>query len=370
MSAFDRMTGQLTIDVGAVVANWRTIQSHVGPNVQAAAVVKADAYGLGMDPIAPALARAGCRTFFVATIDEGIALRRLCRKARILVLCGPLPGSAAEFHQHDLCPVLNSLDQIGLWAGYAAAIGSRLDCALHLDTGMTRLGLDVADIKTLQADADMLNGLNVMVVMSHMACADETAHPLNGQQLQLFQHLSQDFSATVQRSLAASSAVFLGSAHHQDLVRPGAALYGINPVPGQPNPMQPVVHLEAKILQVRDVDSPQTVGYGATHPVSGPGRLATVAAGYADGLHRMLGNRGYGILGGVRVPVVGRISMDLTTFDVSAVPRPLAFPGASIQLIGADHPVDELAAEAGTIGYEILTSLGQRYGRVYLDGTV
>lgn len=365
MSAFDRATAFLTIDVGAIVANWRHIRDHVGPTCEAAAVVKADCYGLGAGRIAPALAAAGCRTFFVATIDEGIALRKVLANAAIHVLGGPLPGAVGDLDEHCLTPVLNSPGQIGLWAGYAAATDRRLDGVLHLDTGMSRLGLDAAAVERLAEDPALLAGINPVVVMSHMACADETDHPKNPDQLARFRALSGRLGLSARRSLGASSTIFLGADYHFDLVRPGAALYGLNPVPGSPNPMARAVGLQARILQVRDVDTPMTVGYGASHLVTGRGRVAVAALGYADGVFRSLGNSGFGFIEGERVPVVGRISMDLTTFDVSALAPEKARPGALIEILGPHQDADAVAADAGTIGYEILTALGRRYLRSY-----
>jgi alanine racemase len=319
--------------------------------------------------VAKALAAAGCRTFFVATIDEGIAIRAALPAPTIFVLGGPLPGATADIAAHGLVPVLNSLDQIGLWVGFARARGEELAAALHLDTGMNRLGLDAGAVARLTADPTLLTGIRTILVMSHMACADEPDHGKNNEQLSAFRTLQAGLPAAP-RSLAASSTLFLGECYRFDLVRPGAALYGLNPQPERPNPMAPVVRLCARILQVRDVDTPMTVGYGATHRFTAKGRIATVAAGYADGLFRSLSNRGFGSIEGVRVPVVGRISMDLTTFDVSALAPEAACPGALIELIGPGHDADALAAEAGTIGYEVLTSLGARYLRSYSGGAV
>lgn len=365
MNMHDRATALLSIDIGAVVENWRRIVTMVGPKVEVAGVVKADCYGLGAARLAPALHDAGCRRFFVATIEEGIALRSVLAKDDILVLGGPLPGTADDMAHHRLIPVLNSLEQLGQWVGYARATDTVLPAALHLDTGMSRLGLDAPAVARLAADPALLGGIEPVLVVSHMACADTHDHPKNREQLAAFKALSGQLPVRTRRSLGASSTVFLGPDYHFDLVRPGVALYGVNPQPDGPNPMRPVVRLAAKIVQVRDVDTPMTVGYGATHRVTRRGRVAAVAAGYADGVFRSLGNRGFGTIGGYKVPVVGRISMDLTTFDVSDVPADLARPGALIELIGPDHPIEALADEAGTIAYEILTALGHRYMRVY-----
>jgi len=357
---------ELTIDLDAVVANWRVLRGMSKP-ARCAAVVKADAYGLGMERVAPALAAAGCDTFFVATADEGLALRRLLDDATIAVLAGPA-GAAAEMAAAALLPVLNDFGQIAEWRAEAKRLGRELPAALHLDSGMSRLGLDEDAVNRLADQPGLLGGLHIVLVMSHLACADEPDSPMNDAQVERFGDLGDRLRLTAPRSLAASSGIWLGPQAHFDLVRPGMALYGLNPIPGAANPMRPVVQLDAKILQIRDVDTPMTVGYGATHRFKGPGRTATAAVGYADGYLRSLGNSGQGIIKGERVPVVGRISMDLTVFDVSALPPGDVAPGDRVTLIGPGHDADALAAEAGTIGYEILTALGHRATRRYLGG--
>ena len=359
---------ELTVDLDAIVANWRMLREKTAP-AECAAVVKADSYGLGVEPVARALAAAGCASFFVATIDEGLQLRALLPDAAIFVLSG-LVGGEAEAEAAKLIPVLNSLEQIAAWSAQASRRGKTLPAALHLDTGMTRLGLEVAEIDRLADDPARLAGIRTELVMSHFACADEPDDAMNAAQIERFQRLSARLPVTARRSISASSGIFLGRHAHFDLVRPGAALYGLNPCPGTANPMAPVVRLTAEILQIRDVDTPMTVGYGATHRVTQPGRTATAAVGYADGYLRSLGNRGHGIIKGERVPVVGRISMDLTCFDISALPSGSVAPGDRVELIGPGHGADELAAEAGTIGYEILTSLGHRAIRRYVGGTL
>ncbi len=357
----------LTIDLDAIAANWRLLCDRVAP-AACAAVVKADAYGLGMDRVAPALRATGCGTFFVAQLEEGLALRRLLPDADIHVLNGPLAGTEAAFAAARLVPVLNSLEQMARWR----ESGSSGSCDLHLDTGMSRLGLPPEDVATLVADPTPLDGLDIDLLMSHLACADEAGHPMNANQLRDFEAWTARLATAGiggRRCFANSSGIFLGAAGHFDLTRPGIALYGGNPTPESPNPMAQVVRLQGKILQVRRIDSPQTVGYGATHPACGPTRIATVAAGYADGYPRSLGGRATGFIGDHRVPAVGRISMDLTTFDVTDIPETLCRPGAAIDLIGPRNPVDDVAAAAGTIGYEILTALGRRYHRHYLGGS-
>ena len=365
MSESEHTGAVLTIDLNAIVANWRLLKSMVA-GAECAAVVKADAYGLGADRVVPALARAGCGTFFVAHVGEGVALRRILSQATIHVLNGPVPGSGAALVEHRLVPVLNSLDDIAAWSGLARAGGAPLAADLHIDTGMARLGLPPDEMQTLIREPGRLDGIKLATVMSHLACADEPDHPLNRQQLTDFQHAREAF-ADVEASFANSSGVFLGPEYHFDLARPGVALYGVEPRPGEPNPMAQVVRLQGKILQVRDIDRPRTVGYGATHRVTRRGRVATVGVGYADGCPRSLSNSGSGYMGDTRVPIVGRVSMDLITLDVSDVAADVAHPGALVDLIGPHNTVDAVAADAGTIGHEILTGLGSRYHRVYLD---
>ncbi|MBE9555219.1 MAG: alanine racemase [Proteobacteria bacterium] len=353
----------LTISLDAIAANYRLLAARAQPAVTAAAI-KADAYGLGVAEVSRTLWAEGCRDFFVATIDEGIELRGLLGQARIAVLNGLIAGEPALFREHDLIPVLNDLGQIDDWRadcrnnGPAAAV-------LHLDTGMARLGLPPAELDALADDHSRLNGIDLALIISHLSRAGEPDETMSHRQ-------RDDFAAALARlpwapaSLAASSGIFLGPDYLFDMVRPGVCLHGINPRPGQPNPLRAVVRLQAKILQIRDVDTPQTVGYGATHRFAGPGRVATLAAGYADGYPRSLSGCGTAHMGATAVPVLGRVSMDLIAVDVTRVPE--ARPGDMVDLIGPHHDIDALAEEAGTVGYEILTSLGRRYKRHYLGG--
>jgi alanine racemase len=353
----------LEIDLGALVGNWGRLRDRLPPGALCAGVVKADAYGLGMAEVAPALAAAGCTLFFVAQLDEGIALRRLLWDCEIAVLNGLLPGSAPEFIAHRLVPVLNSLGQIAAWR----ATGRGLPAMIHVDTGMARLGLPPDELARLAADQSLLTGMTLRAIISHLACADELDNPLNAAQLAAFRAARAVLPAAP-ASLANSSGIFLGAEYHFDIARPGAAIYGVNPHPGSPNPMTQVIRLKGKILQTREIDSGQTVGYGSSYRREGPGRIATIAVGYADGWLRSLSNRGSVAIAGQRVPVVGRISMDLMTIDVTSLDPQLARPGRFAELIGPGNDVDAVAAEAGTIAYEILTALGRRYYRVYSGG--
>ena len=361
MDPASRAGAILEIDLGAIVANWRLLAAKAAP-ASCAAVVKANGYGLGAAPVARSLAAAGCGRFFVATLDEGIALRQALGAApEIAVLNGPLAGTAPEFVAARLVPVLNDPGQIETWD--RAASSSRPPAMVHVDTGMSRLGLSAAEF---ESSIDRLQSLGARALISHLACADEPEHPLNAAQRERFIAARRRLPG-LEASLAASSGIFLGPDFHFDVVRPGAALYGVNPLPGAPNPMRPVVRLRAKILQIRKIDSGESVGYGAAHIMGGLGLLATASIGYADGWPRSLSHRGGGWLAGTRVPVVGRVSMDLASFDVSAAAPAALYPGNTIELLGEHYGVDAAAADAGTIGYEILTSLGARYHRIYRE---
>jgi alanine racemase len=350
----------LTIDLAAIVANWRLLAERAKPAV-AAAAVKADAYGLGMAEVAPALAAAGARDFFVATAEEGAELRRLLPGAVIYVLNGLPAGGASRLLAHKLIPCLKSMADIEGWADSGAP------AALHIDSGLNRLGLTQEEIAGLAAAPEKLARIDLVLVMTHLACSEEADNSLNKQQLERFHADVRCLGlAGKPLSVAASSGIFLGPEFQLSLVRPGASLFGIAPLNNQPNPMRQAIRLEAKILQVRRVDRGMTVGYGATHRVAAPGFLATAGMGYRDGLMRSLANRGCAFFGNRRLPVLGRVSMDLITLDLGATPPDGAVPGAMVEFIGPSHSVDELAKEAGTNGYEILTALRGRIRRVYL----
>ncbi len=380
----------LTIDLVAVADNYRTLTALVGratgaravpidptslvatrdPAASAAltkgaacaAVVKADAYGLGAAQVAPALFEAGCRFFFVAHLEEALAVRRVIpREAVIAVMHGVFAGGEPECVAGNIIPVSNSLAQLGRWADQARAVGRRLPAILQIDTGMARFGLPAADLPRAR---DQLGPLALTHVMSHLACADTPDDPANAEQRARFERARALFPNTA-ATLAASSGIFLGAPFHYDLVRPGAALYGVAPVTGVRNPMQPVIRLDAKVVQCRDVPAGTPVGYGHTARTTAPARLATIAVGYADGYLRSGSNQGAAWFGDVALPIMGRISMDSIVLDASTLPDGALNEGDTVELIGPHRGVDAVAAEAGTIGYEVLTSLGQRYHRVY-----
>ncbi len=368
----------LEIDLPALAANWQRVAAEMGP-AEAAAVVKADAYGLGLARAAPALWAAGARSFFVAQLDEGLRLRPLLPEAPIYVLNGLMAGAESDYLAHDLRPVLNSLEELARWrrvvTGEGRRAGTAPPAALQIDTGMSRLGLDARELATLTAEPERAAGLTLTHLMSHLASADLPGSSQSAEQLAEFRAARRALAPALGSprgaaggSLANSAGVFLGPDYHFDLARPGSALYGVNPTPGQPNPMRQVVRLKGKILQIREIDAHRGVGYGATWRARGPTRIATVAVGYADGYLRSLSNSGRALVGGQDVPVVGRVSMDLITLDVSALDESAARPGDFAELLGPALTVDAVGAAAGTIGYEVLTSLGRRYHRVYREG--
>ncbi len=353
----------LTVDLGALAANYRLLRDTVGG--ECGAVVKADAYGIGMGPVATALRAEGCRHFFVGHLAEGAALRAILPDAAITVLNGIPPGAEREAAAAGLIPALNSPDQIAAWGATARALHRRLPGALQFDTGMTRLGLSPAAAEAIAADGEALAGVDVRLVLSHLACADEPHHPANAAQAALFVRLAALFPG-VPRSLANSSGIFLGAAFRSDIARAGAALYGINPTPGDANPTRPVVRVEAKIIQTADCAAGAGIGYGHDFHAARPMRLATISLGYADGWPRRA--RGAAFHRGTRLPFVGRVSMDSIVLDVSALSPGALRAGDLVEVIGGEQTVDDVAALADTIGYEILTGLGRRFHRRYVGG--
>ncbi len=359
--------GVLTIDLGAIEANWKKLAGMTVP-VECAAVVKGDGYGCGLEPVTTRLHKAGCRTFFVADVGEGKRVRAIVRDAAIYVLNGVLPNTGRALADAHLRPVINSPTELAEWDTFVSTNDWRHGAALHIDTGMNRLGLTVEEGVAIATRAKSeTHGFTLL--MSHFACADAPDHPMNDQQIRLFRELRILYRG-IPSSLANSSGIFLGGTVHCDMVRPGAALYGVNPTPGRNNPMRPVVELKGRIIQVRHVKKGESVGYSATFTTTRPSRLAIVAVGYADGYARAAGAAkgkppAEVIVSGKRCPLAGRISMDLMAVDVSDLPEGSARRGDLATLIGGDIGVDELAAATGTIGYEVLASLGRRYHRIY-----
>ncbi|MEX0955586.1 MAG: alanine racemase [Rhizobiaceae bacterium] len=367
--------GRLTIDLSALAANYRTLVGMSAP-AETAAVVKADAYGIGIAQAVPCLLDAGCRSFFVALPAEGVAVRRTAPDADIYVLSGPLSDEAANlFRTKRLIPVLNSAHDIETWR--RACEPEPLPAALHVDTGMNRLGLTASEAEAFAARNAHARAIPVVLVMSHLACADDPGNAHNAEQLAAFARVRALFPEA-RASLANSAGILLGGDFRSDLTRAGIALYGARAANEGRNPMRPVVTAQARVLQVRVAPAGSTVGYGATMTLERDTTLAIAATGYADGYHRAGSGSGvpvrsvaphgaYGFVAGKRVPVVGRISMDLTAFDVTDCGDSVS-PGDWIEMFGPNVSVDEAADAAGTIGYELLTSLGRRFHRHYVAG--
>jgi alanine racemase len=360
--------GILTIDLGAIQSNWRYVASRL-KHTECAAVVKANAYGVGDVEVASALYQAGCKSFYLATMEEAAALRlALPKDATLFVLGGVRAGAEPEFLQLNLIPVLFTLNNIYSWLKYCASLQRSLPCVIKLDTGMSRLGLGNAELNEFVASVPSWPWFNPILLMSHLACADEPDHPLNDLQLNEFQAAIKKikvFFPAIKTSLANSSGTFLGENYHFDMVRIGAALYGINPQPSLPNPLAQVIELKLPVLQIRTAEKPVFVGYSAEGQANAEMRLAVVAGGYADGIHRTLGVRPKGLANGAPVSTIGRISMDSTVFDISAI----ASSPEYIQVINNELRLDVIMKDNKSLGYEVLTSLGRRYLRRYLHGS-
>ena len=364
-------TAILTIDLDALAANYRRLRDLAG-SAECAAVVKADAYGLGMAEAAPALARAGCKTFFVATLAEATALRALLPQAIIYVFSGLMPGTAGLYRASNLLPVLNSAEEIKEWASFCLSRDETLPCAVHIDSGMNRLGLSAHEVDQMAEARELWQAMTLSLVMSHLACADEPDHPKSETQRNMFDRLRARLPRA-QASLANSAGILLGPGFTYDMVRPGIALYGGHPRRHGKNPFRPVVHLKGRVLQVRRVAPGETIGYGATRTMTRPSRIAVVSVGYADGFFRSLSAKDgqdslAAYFGPHAAPILGRVSMDLITIDVSDVPEEISGRGDWVELMGPNVEAHQVAARAGTIDYEVLTNLGRRAFRRYLGG--
>lgn len=359
----------LTVDLGALVANWRMLGTRAG--TEAGAVVKADAYGIGIEPAVTALSRAGCRQFFVAHLSEGIRARGAAPQATVYVLNGMLPGSCGIYAEHGLSPVLGSHEELLEWASFRQTGAAVRPAALHVDTAMNRLGLWPGEGLSLAREKDgVVAAAGIGLVMSHFASSEDEADPANARQIAAFADIAAAFPE-LPASLLNSSGHFLKDCPAYQLTRPGYALYGGNPTPGRPNPMQPVIGLEARIIQLREVEAGTQVGYNGRWTARGMRKLATICLGYADGYPRNGSwtdavSGGSAVVGGVLCPFVGSVSMDLIIIDVTDAPAGLAERGAPVTLIGGPLDLEAVGAGAKTVGYEILTSLGRRYQRRYV----
>ena len=364
--------GVLTVDLDAIVANWRKLEKTAVP-AECAAVIKANAYGCGIAPVARALAAAGCKTFFVATLDEARAARAAAPSPAIYVLDGLFQNTAEAYAEIDCKPVIGDLNELAEWDVFCRRSGWSGGAAIHIDTGMNRLGLTITEAQGIIPRVNA-GDHGITLVLSHLVSAELVNSPVNARQLGAFREIASLF-AGVPASLSNSSGIYLGAPFQFDLVRPGAALYGVNPTPEADNPMQPVVDLKGRIVHIRNVERGETVGYGGTWTTRRPTRLAIVAAGYADGYFRAAGasdgTRGAEVVvAGKRCPIAGRISMDLMAVDITDLDKNAARRGHMATLIGEGITVDELAHHFGTIGYEVLTSLGARYARIYKGGGI
>lgn len=386
-------SAQLTIDHAIIANNWKALARRC-PGAQTGAVIKADAYGLGASRVAATLYAAGCRQFFVATPEEGVELRPKVSRSEIFVFAGLRKDNAATYAENHLFPVLNTPKDIEVWSNYWKKRGGRMPCAIMLDTGMNRLGFHECDDDWFSADDNRKHSVTPISIMSHLACADESDHPLNQSQLANFERRSLRFAGS-QPSLANSAGIFLGEQYHQGLVRPGIALYAgvAGFVPGDTitaDMPQCAISLTANILQIRSINAGDTVGYGATHRFDKPGKIAVIGVGYADGFHRSLSGSGVTLrrsaayatttenpqiqnhgalawLEGYDVPIVGRVSMDSSALDVSSVPDRILQNAKSVELYGPHASLQNAAQAAGTIDYELLTALGSRFHRHHIN---
>jgi len=362
-------TGVIVIDLDAISANWTALAKLVAPT-GCAAVVKADAYGLGAGRVIPALYRAGCRNFFVATQAEAVAARSFAPGATIYVLDGVMPGCAAEMAAFGLRPVMSCIAEAREWAELADADTSAPPAALHVDSGLNRLGMSARDFAVLIGDRQLVARLDIALIMSHLACADAVDHPMNKEQLSVFDRIRKQLPKA-RASLAASDGLMLGTPYHFDLVRPGYALYGGQAAP-ECAPVKPVVRVSARILQIQDVPLGARIGYSATYRATSTRRIATIAAGYADGIFRHASapngeEGGAVVIRGRLAPIVGRVSMDLITVDVTDIGEPAPQRGDFADLIAPELPLEAVGLSARTIGYEVLTRLGKRFHRQYVE---
>ncbi|UGA46376.1 alanine racemase [Bradyrhizobium quebecense] len=370
LAAHPTATGILTVDLDAIIANWRKLEKTAVP-AECAAVVKANAYGCGAEQVSRALAKAGCKTFFVATVEEAAVVRAAVPQATVYALGGFFQQTGDAYAKIDCKPVIGDLNELAEWDVFCRRSGWSGGAAIHIDTGMNRLGLTVSEAQGIIPRINA-GDHGITLVMSHLVSAELLNNPANARQLASFREIASLFSG-VPASLANSSGVFLGAQFQFEMVRPGCALYGVNPTPEADNPMQQVVDLKARIVQIRNIDRGETVGYGGTWTARRPTRLAIVSAGYADGYFRAAsandGTRGAEVVvAGKRCPIAGRVSMDLIAVDVTDLDKNAVRRGHMVTLIGEGITVDELAHHFGTIGYEVLTSLGRRFVRIYKGG--
>jgi alanine racemase len=380
MNLKEMVDTKLQVSLPAIKENYKILVKKLAPDSICGATVKANAYGLGMLEVSTALYQVGCRHFFVHTFSEGMELRRILNyllsadskeAANIYILGGVTLDHLKEYVIHDLIPVLNYTAQVDLWATYALGTNRALKAVIHIDTGMNRLGLKPCDLDT-SVLRQRLNSLDILYLMSHLSCADIPNHPMNLLQLRTFKESAEllgklSGGAEYKLSFANSSAIFLGKDYHMNLARPGCAIYGMNPTPGKKNPMHPVIKLQARILQISRVKKGEAVSYMASYIAPRDRTLITIACGYADGYLRALSNNGYAYLDEYKLPIVGIVTMDMLMLDASEVPPQQLAATEYVELINSKITVDDIAATANTIGYEILTRIGHRVKREYIE---
>ena len=361
---FNEFSSKLVIDLKALRENYQKIAEFVHP-ATVSAVVKANAYGLGVQKVAEQLFSIGCKSFFVANLEEAIELRKILPNSEIHILNGLYKGWGELLLEYNLKPVLNNFEQMDLWLKMAKLVDKPLPADIHVDTGMSRLGFLYEEIDELATKLTNNKLIKTDIILSHLACSSDPKHPANAAQFIKFNKLTNMFNPK-RFSLSASSGIFLGKSYHFDLVRPGVAIYGGNPTPNLPNPMKQVIQLQGSIVQTSRISKGQTVGYGATFKANAPKDVATISIGYSHGVMRSLSNTGRVWIKGFEAPILGRISMDLITVDISKIPSELTSIGTCVNLFGANQTVDQVAKEAGTIDYEVLTGLGQTFNREYV----
>lgn len=383
MSRLASQAARLTIDLGALADNWRKLNALNAPGV-AGAVIKADAYGLGIENAVPALFKAGCRTFFVAHLSEGIRARAALPEGEIFILNGLAAGELAAYRAHRLAPVLGTVSELTAWQAFRDEEPEAERAALHVDTGMNRLGLRPEAFRDLLT-AGEIPWEDLAIIMSHFVSSEAENDPVTAQQSAAFGELATLIQAAekespalansnqpLRLSLCNSSGHFTPAAGRYALSRPGYALYGGNPTPGRQNPMRPVIRLEAPVIQITSVPAGETVGYNSNFVAQRDSLIATVSCGYADGYPRNAGAKpdrpgGYAIVAGRECAFAGNVSMDLITIDITHLPPGSVRVGDLVTLIGDGLDIDRVGEAAKTIGYEILTSLGKRYERVLID---
>jgi len=356
----------LEINLARVVENYKTMSKSIKTGCIVAPVVKANGYGLGAAPISESLYKSGCKAFCVAYVEEAIQIREKIPSAEIYVFHGVQQSDLEIAHRKNLIPVLNDLYQIELWNSYAAKNNKKLPAVIHVDTGMGRLGLTESNIEKIANNEDFCSFIDIKYIMSHPSCADDPERKENAKQLEELKKISALFPDT-KISFANSAAIMLGNEYHFDMVRPGCSLYGINPMPSKPTPVQQVATLKAEVIQIRNIEKDQAISYSGRYQAKKGDRIATVLCGYADGYLRCLTGKGSAHFEGMRLPIVGTVTMDMVMIDISKVPENRLQYMNYVELLGDHITVDELAQSANTIGYEILTSLGNRFKRVYVE---